>query len=188
MTAWHGIRMVRDVNNAYLDPLQPKYPPARLGPLGDAAKANCTTCHQGLGKPLQGVSMLKDYPELGAPAAAAAAPTTPAPTVIGDVVILFFAVDSTALHGAAPAALENVVARLKADPAAKAKLSGFHSATGDPAHNHELAKGRAMAVRDALKAAGVAEDRVVLEKPLPEQANVAGEDWKARRVEVSITQ
>ena len=63
--AWYGIRMVRDVNNAYLEPLGPTYPPHRLGPLGDAPKANCATCHQGANKPLLGANMLKDYPELG---------------------------------------------------------------------------------------------------------------------------
>lgn len=73
-TAWYGIRMVRDVNTAYLDPLLSVYPHNRLGPLGDAPKANCTTCHQGIPKPLYGVSMLKDYPELGpAPVKAASA-------------------------------------------------------------------------------------------------------------------
>jgi len=66
-TAWHGIRMVRELNNAYLDPLKPTYPAARLGPTGDAPKANCTTCHQGVNKPLAGAAMLKDYPELLAP-------------------------------------------------------------------------------------------------------------------------
>ena len=62
--AWYGIRMVRDLNNAYLEPLGPTYPPNRLGPTGDAPKANCSTCHQGVYKPLFGVSMLKDHPEL----------------------------------------------------------------------------------------------------------------------------
>lgn len=66
-TAWHGIRMVRDLNVAYLEPLKPTYPAERLGPLGDAPKANCTTCHQGVSKPLLGANMLKDYPELLAP-------------------------------------------------------------------------------------------------------------------------
>ncbi len=65
VTAWHGIQMARDLNTIYLDPLQPVYPPNRLGPLGDAPKANCATCHQGANKPLLGVSMAKDYPELG---------------------------------------------------------------------------------------------------------------------------
>ena len=37
----------------------------RLGPTGDAPKANCTTCHQGAYKPLYGANMLDDYPSLG---------------------------------------------------------------------------------------------------------------------------
>jgi photosynthetic reaction center cytochrome c subunit len=69
VTSWHGLRMVADLNINYLGPLQGEYPPARLGPLGDAAKANCATCHQGAYKPLLGAAMLSDYPALGAPAA-----------------------------------------------------------------------------------------------------------------------
>ncbi|NJK88246.1 MAG: photosynthetic reaction center cytochrome c subunit [Myxococcales bacterium] len=65
--AYYGIRLVRDVNQNYLVPLQDEYPPHRLGPLGDAPKANCATCHQGVYKPLLGQSMLDDYPVLRAP-------------------------------------------------------------------------------------------------------------------------
>ena len=65
VTAWHGIQMVRELNTTYLDPLQPTYPPNRLGPLGDAPKVSCATCHQGANKPLLGAQMAKDYPELG---------------------------------------------------------------------------------------------------------------------------
>ena len=68
VTAWYGIRMVRDLNNDYLGSLQHVFPHARLGPLGDTAKVNCTTCHQGVYKPLYGAGMLKDYPELAGPA------------------------------------------------------------------------------------------------------------------------
>ncbi len=60
-TAWYGIRMVRELNRDYLEPLRDTYPANRHGPTGDAPKANCTTCHQGAYKPLLGVSMLKDY-------------------------------------------------------------------------------------------------------------------------------
>ncbi|MFN3892367.1 MAG: photosynthetic reaction center cytochrome PufC [Beijerinckiaceae bacterium] len=68
VTAWHGIALARDINTAYLDPLKATYPAERLGPEGDAAKASCATCHQGVNKPLYGVSMLKDYlKELSAP-------------------------------------------------------------------------------------------------------------------------
>jgi len=61
VTAWHGIQMARNLNKDYLDPLKATYPAKRLGPEGDAPKANCATCHQGLNKPLNGAAMLKDY-------------------------------------------------------------------------------------------------------------------------------
>ena len=66
VTAWHGIKMVSDVNATYLDSLKGVFPANRLGPLGDVAKVGCATCHQGVNKPLYGVSMAKDYPELNA--------------------------------------------------------------------------------------------------------------------------
>lgn len=66
VTAWHGIRMARTLNQTYLDPLKPVYPPERLGPMGDAPKVGCATCHQGANKPLLGQPMLKDHlAELG---------------------------------------------------------------------------------------------------------------------------
>jgi photosynthetic reaction center cytochrome c subunit len=78
VTAWYGIRMARDVNNEYISSLTSVFPAYRKGPHGDVYKANCQTCHQGLNKPLGGVSMLKDYPDLGPPAAApVVAQTTP---------------------------------------------------------------------------------------------------------------
>lgn len=62
--AWYGIQMLKDVNSNFMTPLDNVFPPNRLGPTGDVAKANCTTCHQGVNKPLLGQSMLKDYPYL----------------------------------------------------------------------------------------------------------------------------
>ena len=50
--------------------------------------------------------------------------------------------------------------------------------------NAELAKQRAFAVRDALKAAGVAEDKIELKKP--EQLTGSGDAAQARRVEVAL--
>lgn len=67
-TAWYGLRMVRDLNNNYMVPITDLFPPHRLGPTGDVAKANCGTCHQGAFKPLYGQSMLKDFPFLTGPA------------------------------------------------------------------------------------------------------------------------
>lgn len=62
--AWYGIRMTRDINNNYIEPLAPVFPTNRKGPAGDPLKVNCATCHQGAAKPLNGVSMLKDHPAL----------------------------------------------------------------------------------------------------------------------------
>jgi photosynthetic reaction center cytochrome c subunit len=186
VTAYHGIDMVRDLNVNYLTPLGSTYPAQRLGPLGDAPKANCATCHQGLFKPVAGAQMLKDYPALAKVAPAVVAIPTPEPVVQGDLVIIFFAVGSFDLHAATPQALETLIAKLKTDPKSRATISGYHSATGDTVANQELAKNRALAVQGALKGAGIADNRVVLEKPIVVQANVAGEDPTARRVEVTV--
>ncbi len=64
VTAWHGIRMVRELNRQHLEPLTRLFPPERLGPTGDVAKVHCATCHQGAYKPLYGAAMLEDYPSL----------------------------------------------------------------------------------------------------------------------------
>ena len=64
VTAFHGILMLRDVNQNYLSPLQPVYPAVRLGSMGDAPKAQCVTCHNGAYKPLYGAQMAKDFPAL----------------------------------------------------------------------------------------------------------------------------
>ncbi|MQY52768.1 photosynthetic reaction center cytochrome c subunit [Rhodocyclus tenuis] len=78
VTAWHGIRMVRDLNVDYLNPLRDTFPAKRLGPQGDGPKVNCATCHNGVYKPLYGVSLLKDYPALKKPAAKVAPAAAPA--------------------------------------------------------------------------------------------------------------
>jgi photosynthetic reaction center cytochrome c subunit len=63
-TAWYGIRMVRDLNNNFVGPLNAILPPERLGPTGDSPKVYCATCHQGSFRPLGGAPMLPSYPEL----------------------------------------------------------------------------------------------------------------------------
>ncbi|MEI8144737.1 MAG: photosynthetic reaction center cytochrome PufC [Alphaproteobacteria bacterium] len=68
VTAWHGIRMARTINQTYMEPLQTVFPANRLGPQGDSPKVGCSTCHNGLSKPLNGAQMLRDYlAELGGP-------------------------------------------------------------------------------------------------------------------------
>jgi photosynthetic reaction center cytochrome c subunit len=187
VTAWHGIRMVRDINNDYVVPLTKTFPPNRLGPLGDVAKVNCTTCHQGVNKPLLGAQMAKYYPELqSAKRPMAAADGLPPPLAEATRSVLYFAVGSTVLEGEQARSMSLLIATMTSTPAAKATISGYHSATGELSVNQELAKQRAFTVRDSLLAAGVGSERVVLEKPLSAEANLAGEDPAARRVEVTV--
>jgi len=67
VTAWHGIKMVGDLNTNYMEPLGSVFPANRKGPQGDVLKVNCLTCHNGVNKPLGGFSMAKEYPELSVP-------------------------------------------------------------------------------------------------------------------------
>jgi len=123
----------------------------------------------------------------------AAVPTTPAAMAapVGDdasvvvengVVKFYFASGKADL---APGALDALADAIRAAKAGKRlTLSGFHDATGDPAFNAELAKQRAIVVRDALVGAGVAETAMELRKP--EQTTGTGANAEARRVEVMI--
>ncbi|ETX29616.1 photosynthetic reaction center cytochrome PufC [Roseivivax isoporae] len=64
-TASLGIAMVLELNNDYLVPLKDIYPENRLGPVyADAPKAACKTCHKGYQRPLQGMNVIADWPEL----------------------------------------------------------------------------------------------------------------------------
>ncbi len=73
--AWHGIRMVRDLNTAYLEPLAPLLPADQHGRLGEGPVLDCATCHQGVYKPLFGAPMAVSFPELGL----TSQPAAPAP-------------------------------------------------------------------------------------------------------------
>ena len=125
-------------------------------------------------------------PAAGVPTAtaAAAAPRSDDASVVVEngVVKFYFASGKADLAPGALVALGDAIAAAKAGK--QLVLSGFHDATGDPAFNAELAKQRALAVRDALVGAGVAESSLELKKP--EQTTGTGNDAEARRVEVMI--
>ena len=116
----------------------------------------------------------------------AAAPMTAADAasvkIEGGVVKFFFANAKAELAADAPTALADVIKGVAEGK--KAVVSGYNDATGDPEKNAELAKQRAFAVRDALKALGVADDKIELKKP--EQTTVGGDAAAARRVEVTL--
>jgi len=73
MNAWHGVRMVREINNGYIWPTNEWLPEHRQGPTGDPQKVACFTCHQGAYKPLYGAPMIADYPNLSKESAGAKA-------------------------------------------------------------------------------------------------------------------
>ena len=116
------------------------------------------------------------------PAVAAVASDDASVVVENGVVKFYFASGKADLAAGALVALGDAIAAAKAGK--QLVLSGFHDATGDPAFNAELAKQRALAVRDALMGAGVAESSMELKKP--EQTTGTGNDAEARRVEVMI--
>ena len=98
------------------------------------------------------------------------------------VVKFYFASGKADLAAGASEALADVVKGAQAGR--KLAISGFHDATGNAAQNAELAGQRALAVRDALMAAGVAEGQIELKRP--EQVTSMGSDAEARRVEISL--
>ena len=129
-----------------------------------------------------GVSIYQSNSEAPAAPAVAAMPADDGAsvTVVDGVVKFYFATAKSDLATGASEALAEIV---KAVAAGKTvTVSGFHDASGDPEKNAELAKQRALTVRDALKALGVPEDKVELKKP--EQTMADGAANEARRVEV----
>lgn len=102
--------------------------------------------------------------------------------VDGNKVKFFFAKGKTDVAPGAQEALATVLEGAKAGQ--RIRISGFHDATGDAALNVELAKRRAVAVRDLLLKLGV--DEALLELVKPEHTLANGSNDKARRVEVLL--
>lgn len=99
-----------------------------------------------------------------------------------DVVKFYFAVGKAELATGASEALADVVKAVGAGK--KVVIGGFHDASGDATLNEQLAKQRAVAVRDALTTLGVYATNIELKKPeaIPETGSAA----EARRVELRL--
>jgi len=124
----------------------------------------------------------------GKPATAAVAPQATVARVAAPAQAaatkIYFDIGKADLPADATHKLAPALDAAKANAAAKLVISGFLDASGDPARNAQLAKQRALAVRDALRAAGIAENRIELSEP---HEWVGGSDAnEARRVEVSV--
>ena len=64
-TASLGIVMVQETLAQYILPLQDVLPAERLGPVyADVPKLACRTCHQGEQQPLNGLNVIRNWPEL----------------------------------------------------------------------------------------------------------------------------
>lgn len=132
------------------------------------------------------------------PAAPAAAPEPVPPAipegagVVSEVVdgrpkvSVYFDVGKNDIAPDFAAAVAPVKAWLDANPDDRVQLSGFTDPTGDAAANAELAKNRAQAVEAALKAEGVAAERIDLVKP-EDSSDEASDLAGARRVEITVT-
>jgi K(+)-stimulated pyrophosphate-energized sodium pump len=121
----------------------------------------------------------------GAPAATSAASTggNDAYAVMseGEKVVFLFPSGQTAVLPGSEQLLAAIVSGVQAGK--KAVVSGYVDATGNAAQNAEIAKQRALGVAAQLKALGVPDDRIELQKPADIQA---GNGPMARRVEVSL--
>ncbi len=130
----------------------------------------------------------------GKPATAAATPpgvavavpiAVPVVVVVGVPMRVHFDTGSDTISAAGKLIVDGYAQALRANSQASIELSGYADPTGDKAKNLELAKQRAMTVRDELIAKGVAAERVTLVKPT-EVITGQGSDADARRVDIVL--
>lgn len=110
--------------------------------------------------------------------------TAPRATTRPSVEKIYFLTANTELDQKGRDAVTRIVTHLKANPSAKAVISGFHDPRGNRAQNKLLAKDRAKSVRDELRAAGIDETRIEMRKP--QETTGSGDLAEARRVELSV--
>ena len=121
-----------------------------------------------------------------APAAAVPA-VAPAGTLVAiEIVKLYFDTGKVDMPADAAGKLTSLVDKAKGS-SQKVKISGYHDATGSLEQNQELAKQRAFAVRDYLKAQGITEERIDTVKPIVTEGS-GSNDAEARRVEIVLVQ
>jgi membrane fusion protein (multidrug efflux system) len=111
------------------------------------------------------------------------AEATPASTPPGTALVVHFDPGKAGLDAEASRLLRGFAPAMKAG-ANPIDVTGFADRTGNHAANVELAKRRAMAVRDALVAEGIPAERVRLKAP--RDVTGSGSDREARRVELTV--
>ena len=119
---------------------------------------------------------------VSAPLSAQAVSDAASITVEYGVVKFYFASGRSELAAGAGDVLVDVVKGARGGKTVV--ISGFHDDKGQAARNAELARQRALAVRDALVAAGVPDSQIRLNRPA--QTAGTGSDAEARRVEIAL--
>lgn len=212
--AWYGLRMVANTNAEYMTPLAAVFPAknaythwdaARKGPAGDVYKVNCTTCHQGLAKPMNGLSMRADNPTLW-PAALSVAPTAMAPRADPNATAascdadfakalagktIEFDTGKATIRAASTSVLDSLVQVAGRCSNFKMAVEGHTDAVGNAAANMTLSQARATAVEDYLAKSGVAGGQMTAvgfgqTKPVDTSGTPAG-NQKNRRIEINVT-
>ena len=148
--------------------------------VGPAAAVVATPSLTPAGLPAAGASL--DSAAQNAAQSALNAADAASVKVENGVVKFYFASGKSELATGANSALAGVVEGVK--DGKKLVITGYHDAMGSAVKNAELAKMRAFAVRDSLKASGVPENMMELKKP--EELKVTGSNAEARRVEVAL--
>ena len=213
-TAWYGLRMVAKTNAEYMTPLASVFPavhvgavgPAeRKGPMGDVYKINCATCHNGLNKPMNGVSMRAENPVLwptglvsttAAVMAPKADPNATAASCDADFAkalagkTIEFDTGAATIRSTSAPLLDGLVQIAGRCSAFKMSVEGHTDATGNAAANMTLSQARAAAVDKYLSERGVAATQLVATgygqtRPLDTSGTPAG-NQRNRRIEINV--
>ncbi len=206
-TAWYGARMVRQANYEYVTPLGSTLPADQKGPHGDPWKINCATCHQGVNKPMGGVSMRADNPTLwpASYGAAAATPLLRAPAADPNATAascdadfaralagktIEFDTGKATISAASSALLDALTTVAGRCSNFRMSVEGHTDAVGNPASNMSLSQARAAAVEKYMAAKGVADTQMVATgfgqtRPIDTSGTPAG-NQKNRRIEINV--
>jgi outer membrane protein OmpA-like peptidoglycan-associated protein len=213
--AWYGLRMVAKTNAEYMTPLASVFPAVspvmkvdvhRKGPMGDVYKVNCLTCHQGLNKPMNGVSMRADAPTLwptGTGLVATAGPVAPKADPNATAATCNIAFDkalagktvefdtgAATIRATSVPLLDGLVQIAGRCSNFKMAVEGHTDAVGNAASNLKLSQSRADAIDAYLSGRGVAATQVSAQgfgstRPLDTSGTLAG-NQKNRRIEITV--
>ena len=213
-TAWYGLRMVAKTNAEYMTPLASVFPavhpgggdsPWRKGPMGDVYKLNCATCHQGVNKPMNGVSMRAENPVLwpagGLVTAAAmvapkADPNATAASCNADFdkalagKTVEFDTSAASIRSTSAPLLDGLVQIAGRCSNFKMGVEGHTDAVGNAGANLKLSQSRADAVDKYLSERGVAATQLSAQgfgstRPLDTSGTPVG-NQKNRRIEITV--